>query len=444
MTEEKLPPQSKESECAALGAAIQSSRALAEVAAVVTADDFYSPRNRAVFEALCDMDAAGESISPISVSEELLRRGQLERVGGAAYLMDLIGFVPVGWDAADMAEIVAQKAFLRRSIELSTRIGRMAYAAADETELDELFESMRDMIDEAESGKKKGVEVAEPAELVKEALASYRSPASPSTPMGLLDLDRLTGGMKPGQLIVVAARPGVGKSVLSLNAAMNVAEQGLTSVFFSLEMSKQEITDRCLANLGSVDLGPIEARTLNDLDLQRLDRAGERFEEYSMRIIDDATIGGAGIRAASRDLSRASGGLGLVVVDYLQLTHATDSRISREQQVSGFSRGLKLLAKELQVPVIAVSQLNRGPEQRQDKKPTLADLRESGAIEQDADKVLLLHHDESSEVKAASELEVIVAKNRQGRTGSVSLAWSPQYARVANLSRQVEPMRGVA
>ncbi|MCA1185781.1 replicative DNA helicase [Saccharopolyspora sp. 6T] len=444
MTEEKLPPQSTESECAALGAAIQSSRVLAEVAAVVTADDFYSPRNRAVFEALCDMDAAGESISPISVSEELLRRGQLERIGGASYLMDLVAFAPVGWDASGMAEIVARKSFLRRSIELSQRIGRMAHAAADEVDLDALFESMRDMIDEAESGKKKGIEVAEPAELVKEALASYRSPAPPSTPMGLLDLDRLTGGMKPGQLIVVAARPGVGKSVLSLNAAMNVAEQGLTSVFFSLEMSKQEITDRCLANLGSVDLGPIEARTLNDLDLQRLDRAGERFEEYSMRIIDDATIGGAGIRAASRDLSRASGGLGLVVVDYLQLTHATDSRISREQQVSGFSRGLKLLAKELQVPVIAVSQLNRGPEQRQDKKPTLADLRESGAIEQDADKVLLLHHDESSEVKAASELEVIVAKNRQGRTGSVSLAWSPQYARVANLSRQVEPMRGVA
>ena len=440
---EPTPPRDEAAEQSVLGGMMLSIHAIADALEVVEVEDFYSLRHQTIFTAIVDLYNRGEPTDAIAVGAELNRRQEFDRVGGVPYMHTLIATVPTATNAGYYAEIVAEKAILRRLVVAGTRVKQLGYHGADAMTIQEIVENVQTTVESAVSGVRRGIEVAEPADLAREALEAYASPAEPSTPMGWSDLDAVTGGMKGGQMIVVAARPGVGKSVLSLNTALNVAKNGLTSVVFSLEMSKQEVTDRSLANLGSVDLGHIERREFVGDDWARLQRAGDRFAKLPMRVVDYESINLAGIHSVCADVQRREE-LGVVVVDYMQLTNGGDSRVSREQQVAGFSRGLKLLAKKLNVPVIAVSQLNRGPEGRTDKRPSLSDLRESGAIEQDADKVLLLHHDQENEMKGASELEVIVAKNRQGRCSSVTLAWSPHYARIGCLSRQEESVRSVA
>lgn len=436
---EMLPPQDEEAERAALGAMMSgSARALADVARLLAPEDFYSGKHRAVFAAALAVDESGVEVDPVSVARELERRGELSKVGGAPYLHTLYASVPIATNAAHYAELVANKAQLRGLVEAGTRVVHMAHQGADAADVAELVENARNTMDEAASGARRGLEVSESDDLLDEALDAYASPAEPSTPMGWLDLDQLTGGMKPGQLWVPAARPGVGKSVIALNTAINVARSGQGVVFFSLEMSRQEVADRMLANLARVDQKAINNRELSDDDWRRLRAAREKLKGLPLQVCEYESIGVSGIRTVARDLSRTPRGVGLVVVDYLQLLRPADPRAQRQEQVASFSRGLKLLAKELGVPVVAVAQLNRGSEQRTDKRPTMSDLRESGAIEQDSDKVLLLHHDASDEIKRDSEIEVIVAKNRQGPTDSVSLAWSPQYARVDNLGRHLE------
>lgn len=444
MTEkEPMPPQDLDAEKSVLGGMMLSSYAIAEVARMLRAEDFYRPVHQAIFRSVIDLYDSGEPTDAITVSAELERRQELLKVGGAPYLHTLIATVPTAANAGYYAEIVAEKAILRRLVEAGTRIVQLGYHGSEGAAIEEIVDRAQVAVGDATEGVRRGIEVPDLGVLVDEALAMYASPAEPSIPMGWPDLDALTGGMKGGQMIVVAARPGVGKSVISLNAALNVAKLGLGAVFFSLEMPRAEVTGRCLANLGRVDQGRVERRELSGDDWRRLHKAGGTLRELPLHICDFESITLSGISAVCADLQRRQE-LGVVVVDYLQLTSGTDSRQPRQEQVAGLSRGLKLLAKKLDVPVIAVSQLNRGPEGRQDKRPSLSDLRESGAIEQDSDKVLLLHHDAENEIKAASELEVIIAKNRQGRTGAATLAWNPQYAVADSLSRQEEPMRGVA
>lgn len=444
------PIQDREAEQALLGAALQWPQAFTDASERINTDDLYRPAHQAIWSAIMEVEdrADPDQSDPVSrsiaVSQELQRRGELEKAGGAGYLQELIAVAPLGASVGFLAERVSETAYLRRSVEAARRVQQMAHAAAESGDVAETFEQIRVLADAAASGSARTADVADPDELADQVLELLASPAAETTPMGWPDLDALTGGMEAGQMICVAARPGVGKTVLSLGAAINVARRGGRVAYFSLEMLREDLAQRCIANLGRVNLTAMRERSLTDMDWARVRKAAEEFRRLPLHLSDRAVITGAGIRSTCRELVRAHGKLDLVVVDYLQLTNATDTRLSREQQVSGLSRSLKLLGMELRVPMIAVSQLNRGPEQRTDKKPQLSDLRESGAIEQDSDKVLLLHHDTENEIKAESELEVIVAKNRQGRTGQVTLAWSPHYSSADSLSRQEAPARQVA
>ncbi|MGW1675976.1 replicative DNA helicase [Saccharopolyspora sp. NPDC002376] len=444
------PIQARDAERSLVGAALQWSSAYVEACTLISCEDLFRPVHQSIWSAIAEVDeradpAQADTVSrAIAVSQELHRRGELEKVGGAAYMADLAAEAPVPSSARYLAKQVAEAAKLRQIVEVSHRIALMAYGGAESGDVAEHLDGIRQLADSAASGAARAADVADPDELTDHVLELLASPAPETTPMGWPDLDALMGGMEAGQMIGVAARPGVGKTVLSLGAAINVARRGGRVAYFSLEMLREDLAQRCIANLGRVNLKAMRDRALTESDWGRLQRAADEFRQLPLHLSDRATITAAGIRSTCRELARTYGGLDLVVVDYLQLTNAADSRLSREQQVSGLSRSLKLLAMELRVPVIAVSQLNRGPEQRQDKKPQLSDLRESGAIEQDCDKVLLLHHDAENEIKAASELEVIVAKNRQGSTGSATLAWNPQYGAADSLSRQEAPARWAA
>ncbi len=238
----------------------------------------------------------------------------------------------------------------------------------------------------------------------------------------------LAGGLRPGHLLIVGARPAVGKSVVASVIAHAVARRGVGTLFCSLEMSRDEVTDRVAADIASVDVGRLTRRELRPEDWERLKTAQASASGWPLKVVDRADQTVSGVRARARDVSRRKGGLGLVVVDYLQLMKPSDSKAPRQEQVASISRGLKLLAKEMQVPVVALAQVNRGPMNRTDKRPAMSDLRESGSIEADADEIVLLHRDDK---ESPGEIEFIVEKNRHGRTGTVALAWAPHFSRVA-------------
>ena len=267
-------------------------------------------------------------------------------------------------------------------------------------------------------------------DLANGSMRRYQSPVASKTSTGLPDMDDIfAGGLRKGGLYVVAARPGVGKSVLACVIAANAASAGHGVFFASLEMTEDEVMDRLIARQGRVELNHLETHELTADDYRRVGEAVEKIERWPMRIFDRPNMGLTTIRAKARDMTRAKPPLGLVVVDYLQLITAADPRQPREQQVASFSRGLKLLAKELSCPVLALAQLNRGSEQRSDKRPNMSDLREAGAIEADADAVLLLYE----EPKRVGELQVAIAKNRHGRRGQMELVWQPHYASAGKL-----------
>lgn len=424
----QLPPHDALAERSVLGASMLHPRALADVLSLLTVEDFFLQQNAFVFEAIQALSAAGTGVDPITVKAELEKRGKPE---AGAYVFELFGGVQTATNAEYYAAIVADKSILRRVSETGTRAVQWATSSVDaEGEL--VLERVRAEFDRVSKGRKSAVEVWTAGDLADAQMLAYAAPPEDRVKTGWPDLDQLLGGLLPGTLTIVAARPAVGKSVVGANIATSVAGAGLGSAIFSLEMTRQELTDRILSNLGGVELTRIRDRVLEPDDMRRLSRAAARLGTYPLRIVDIADIGVAGIRTVCRDLSRTERGLSVVVVDYLQLMRPADPRAPREQQVSGISRGLKLLAKELMVPVIALAQVKRpqgGP-----RRPVLEDLRESGSLEQDADVVVLLHSDEEK----SYELEMIVGKNRHGAKGSVSLAWAPWYARAGSLQRHSE------
>lgn len=431
--DEPLPPHDEAAERSVLGAVMCSSRALADAMAVLRPEEFYQPNHQTIFRAVLAVEEAGIAVDAISVSRELEKQGTLLRVGGGPYLHTLMASVPTAANVAYYAELVANKAQLRGLVEAGKRVVAMAYSGADADDVAEVIANARKVLDDAADGARRNLGVSEVDDLAAGALAAYENPVPPTQGTGWADLDDLTGGLRPGTLTVIAARPGVGKTVIGLNLALHAAASGVGVLFASLEMPEAELIDRVLANLAKVDLHRIAGRRISPDDWRRLREARSRLRACPLRVCDQPTLGLSALRTLARDLTRTPRGLGLVVVDYLQLMRPADPRAPREQQVASFSRGLKLLGKELRVPVVALAQVNRGSETRMDKRPVVADLRESGSIEADADAVLLLHHDTSNEIKRDAEIEVIVGKNRHGRQGSVSLSWSPQYARADNL-----------
>lgn len=427
-----MPPWDERAERAVLGAIMLSAQAVADVADVLTGEDFYRPAHSEVYQAAVAVAQANEPIDTVTLADELQRRGTLAKVGGAPYLLTLIQDVPTATNAGYYAEIVAAKALQRRLIEAGTRIAQFGYAGGDEPA--EMVERARAEVDKL-VGVQRATDASVLADLIPAHLDELQQPIKPGFPSGFTDLDDvLGGGFHPGTLTVVGARPGLGKSILALRFAAHVASLGFGSLVFSLEMSRSELMGRFFAAEATVELSNLHQHHLSDDDWQRIHEAAEKARDWPLAVSDLPRIGVTGMLSRARDRTRTVRGLSLVVVDYLQLVTPSDTRASREQQIAGISRGLKLMARELQVPVVAAAQVNRGPEQRADRKPVLSDLRESGAIEADADTVLLLHDNPGDKTKDG-KLEVIVAKNRHGPKKSVELAWAPYYATARNLAR---------
>ena len=438
----RQPPQDLAAEQSVLGGMLLSKDAIADVLERLRPGDFYRPAHQNVYDSILDLYGRGEPADAVTVAAELDRRGLLRRIGGAPYLHTLISTVPTAANAGYYAGIVAEKALLRRLVEAGTRVVQYGYAGAEGADVNEIVDRAQAEIYDVTERRTAEDFVALEALLQPtmdeiDAIASQGG-ISRGVPTGFTELDEVTNGLHPGQMIVVAARPGMGKSTLGLDFLRSCSiKNRLASVVFSLEMSKSEIVMRLLSAEAKIKLADMRSGRMSDDDWTRLARRMSEISEAPLYIDDSPNLTMMEIRAKARRLKQKSD-LKLVVIDYLQLMTSGKKVESRQQEVSEFSRQLKLLAKELEVPVVAMSQLNRGPEQRTDKKPMLADLRESGAIEQDADMVILLHRPDAFERDdpRGGEADLILAKHRNGPTKTITVAHQLHLSRFTNMARQ--------
>ncbi|WP_328362877.1 replicative DNA helicase [Mycobacterium sp. NBC_00419] len=437
----RQPPQDLAAEQSVLGGMLLSKDAIADVLEKLRPGDFYRPAHQNVYDAILDLYGRGEPADAVTVGAELDRRGLLRRIGGLPYLHTLISTVPTAANAGYYASIVAEKALLRRLVEAGTRVVQYGYAGAEGADVDEIVDrAQAEIYDVTERRTAEDFipleQLLQPTMDEIDAIASNGG-ISKGVPTGFTELDELTNGLHPGQMIVVAARPGMGKSTLGLDFLRSCSiKNRLPSIVFSLEMSKSEIVMRLLSAEAKIKLADMRSGRMSDDDWTRLARRMSEISEAPLYIDDSPNLTMMEIRAKARRLHQKAG-LRLIVLDYLQLMTSGKKVESRQQEVSEFSRQIKLLAKELEVPVVAMSQLNRGPEQRTDKKPMLADLRESGSIEQDADMVILLHRPDAfeSDDPRGGEADLIIAKHRAGPTRTVTVAHQLHLSRFTNMAR---------
>lgn len=436
----QVPPHSIEAEESVLGAVLLSSDAANIALEMLKAEDFYRPAHQQVFEAVHLLFDANEPIDAVTVSEMLRRDGTLERLGGVAFLTRLLDTVPTTSNVDYYAGIVEEHALRRRLMRVGGAIGGIAA---------EMNEPIADVLDRAEQ------EVFQVAERrVGEGLASIDSLLGPAIERaeelqrlgsevtglstGFRDIDRKLAGLHPTNLIVLAARPGMGKTTLALNIAENIARNDHPVAIFSLEMSREEVVSRMLCANGRIDSQRLRTGQLKEADFTKLSNAASALYKKPIYVDDSPGLTVTEIRAKCRRLRRKPG-LGLVVVDYLQLMNGSGGE-NRQQEIALISRSLKNLARELHVPVLAVSQLNRSLESREDKRPRLGDLRESGAIEQDADVVLFIYRDEAynpDKVESKGVAEVVIAKHRQGAVGKIQMTFLPEFTLFADMGRDV-------
>lgn len=435
---DRTPPQDVAAEMSVLGGMLLSKDAIADVIEQIRGNDFYRPAHEQIYDAIVDLYGRGEPADAITVVAELNRRGELARIGGAPYLHDLMASVPTAANAGYYAKIVRERAILRRLVEAGTRIVQMGYST-EGGEVDDVVNNAQAEV-YAVTERRASEDYLPLSEIIGPTFdeidaAQGRGEGMAGVPTGYSDFDRLTNGLHPGQMVVVAARPAIGKSVLGINVAGHAAiHHNQAAVIFSLEMSRNEITMRLLASEARVPLTRMRSGNMDDGDWQKLAATMGKISDAPLFIDDSPNMSLMEIRAKCRRLKQRHD-LKLVVIDYLQLMSSGKRVESRQQEVSEFSRALKLLAKELEVPVIAISQLNRGPEQRGDKKPQMSDLRESGSIEQDADVVILLHRDDAYEKESprAGEADLIVAKHRNGPTDVITVAFQGHYQRFVDM-----------
>jgi replicative DNA helicase len=436
---ERTPPHDLLAEQSTLGGMLLSKDAVADVIEIVRGRDFYHPKHEIIFDAILSLYSHGEPTDVITASEELTKTGMLQRAGGADYLHSIVSLVPTAASSGYYAQIVADKAVLRRLVEAGTRIANMGYAS--EGEVTDLVNVAQTEIYQVAGG----VEAEDYVPLtdaVTVALdeieaARGRDGQLMGVPSGFADLDALTNGFHSGQLILVAARPALGKSTLALDFVRAASiRHNQPSIVFSLEMGKAEIAMRLLSAETSIPLQKMRKGMIEAKDWTTIAQTRGRIENAPLYIDDSPNMTLVEIRAKCRRLKQRVG-LKMIVIDYLQLMTSGKKVESRQQEVSEFSRALKLLAKELQVPVIALSQLNRGPEQRSDRKPQLSDLRESGSLEQDADMVILLHRESAYEKEnpRAGEADFIVAKHRNGPTDTITVGFQGHYSRFADMPK---------
>lgn len=435
---DRTPPQDVDAERSVLGGMMISKDAIADVVEVLRGTDFYRPAHELVYEAILDLYGRGEPADAITVADELTKRAELGRIGGAPYLHTLISMVPTAANAGYYARIVRERAILRRLVEAGTRITQLGYAS-DGGDVDELVNTAQAEV-YAVTERRSSEDYVPLADIIGETVdeieaAGHHGDGMKGVPTGFADLDRLTNGLHAGQMIVIAARPAIGKSTLGIDIARSAAiHHHLTSVVFSLEMSRNEITMRLLSAEARVHLQKLRTGQMGEEDWTKVAATMGKISDAPLYIDDSPNMSLMEIRAKCRRLKQRHD-LKLVIIDYLQLMSSGKRVESRQQEVSEFSRALKLLAKELEVPVIAISQLNRGPEQRQDKKPMLSDLRESGSIEQDSDVVILLHREDAYEKESprAGEADLIVAKHRNGPTDTITVAFQGHFSRFVDM-----------
>jgi replicative DNA helicase len=447
-----VPPQNLEAEESVLGAMMVSESTIEPVLLDVRlhAEDFYRDRHRTIYEAIIRLHENADPVDVLTVSEALSQHGQLEDVGGRDVVASLAAKVPAPGSAKHYAQIVKQNSLMRRLDGAAKRIQqsiverdgepralvenaeRLLFQVANEEQADdfrEIGDILHDEIDKLEK------------------LASGDSEIT-GTPSGFRDLDERTGGFQPGNLIVIAARPAMGKSTLVCDFAQNVAMKHRKPVaLFSLEMSEMELAHRFIGSQSRISSDRLRKGKVSTKDWPKVVKACNQLESAPLWIDDSSDLGLLELRAKARRLhaqekSRGHDGLGMVIVDYLQLMRSDDARANRVEQVAQFSRGLKILARELSVPVIGISQLSRAPEQRPDKRPILSDLRESGAIEQDADLVGFLYRDDyyNAESEDPGGAELILAKHRNGPVGTVRLVFLEHYPKFADRAREEKPL----
>jgi replicative DNA helicase len=444
----QIPPQNVEAEMAALGSMMLSERAAIQVSDTLGEDDFYVPAHKEIYLAMRHLLQTARPIDLVTVKNALIERNSLQNIGGLEYLVQIAESVPTAANAGFYAGIVVEKSTLRRL----EQAGHEIVGVVHDTEL-----TVEEKVDSAESrifevGRKRlGKNFAHVRSLAKEFFKDVDTLMETGEPIlgmpsGYTDLDAMTTGFYGGDLVILAARPAMGKTSLALNFALNVAAQNAGNVaVFSLEMSGQQLVRRMIATLAQVPMGALKQANLSHHDYHKLTEACEQLYSLPMYIDDSSDVSPMDMRGKCRRL-KAEGGLSLVVVDYLQLMRGNKRTENRTQEISEIARGLKSMAKELEVPIIALSQLNRGVESRDDKRPGLSDIRESGSIEAEADIVMFIYRDEYYKRKMNTEVEVdpripevaelIIGKHRNGPTGTVLLGFQPAFTRFTLLDDQ--------
>ena len=440
----RVPPHSIEGESSVLGGLLLDNDAWDRVGDLLQDTDFYRYEHRLIYAAIGTLVNGSKPADVITVFEHLQSQGRAEEVGGLAYLNSLAQYVPSASNIRRYAEIVRDRSILRKLVTASDEIATNAFNPQGKAVSQIVDESEQKIFNIGEQGKrnKQGFQAMD--SLVVDLLDRVQDMADnpnevTGVPSGFYDLDRMTAGLQPGDLIVLAARPSMGKTALAINIAEHVAlNEGLPVAVFSMEMGAAQLAVRIVGSIGRIDQGHLRTGRLTDEEWPRLSEAIEKLRTISLHIDESAGLNSSELRANARRLSRQCGQLGLIVVDYLQLMSGNSGDgENRATELGEISRGLKMLARELKCPVIALSQLNRSVEQRPDKRPMMSDLRESGAIEQDADIIMFIYRDEYYTKEACKEpgvAEVIIAKQRNGPTGTVKLAFMRQITKFESLA----------
>lgn len=437
---QRLPPQNLEAEVSVLGGILLENEALNQVLEILQIGDFYREAHRKIFSAMVQLYERNEPVDLITLAEILKKKDELEAVGGLEYLNQLVNSVPTAANISYYANIIKEKSLLRKLIQRATEIINEGYG--DSGDIDEFLDRAERLIFEISEDRVRPSfyslkDILKTSFKTIEKLYEKRQIIT-GVPTGFTKLDELTSGLQPSDLIIVAGRPSMGKTAFALNIAQHAAiEAGITSAIFSLEMAKEQLALRMLCCEAKIDAHRLRGGFLSDSDWPKLTRAAGKLSEAPIFIDDTPAISVLEMRAKARRL-KAEHNLGLLVVDYLQLMRGRTDSETREQEISDISRSLKALAKELNIPVIALSQLNRRVEERGDKRPQLADLRESGAIEQDADVIIFLYRDEvynrSDDNPNKGKAEIIIGKQRNGPTDKFELAFIDKYTCFENLS----------
>lgn len=429
---ERVPPQNLEAEASVLGGILLENQAVLKVLEVVQEEDFYREAHRKIFRAMVDLQERGEPVDLITLNDELTGKGWLQDVGGASYLASLVDRVPTAANILYHARIVKEKSILRQVIEAATEIARRGYEEPDNA-LDFLDKAEQTLLEITRRQQRKGFYPLRA--ILQESFQTLESMYGSQglitgVPTGFVDFDHLTCGLQRSDLIILAGRPSMGKTALALNIARNAAvKSGVPVAIFSLEMSKEQLAFRLLCAEAQIDGSKLRAGYIKKSDWKELTAAATVLSQAPIFIDDSAGITVREMRAKARQM-KLDCKIGLVIVDYLQLMQAADRAESRVQEISEISRSLKQLAKELDLPVLALSQLNRAVESRTDKRPILADLRESGAIEQDADVIAFVYREEfyfPDRQECKGKAELIVGKQRNGPIGKVLLHFAPEF-----------------